>query len=104
MQRRGAAAKMGVHQPDQLRGQRDLRHQQQGGPSPLQALGDQLQIDGGLSAARHAVKQRGTGPLSGPLGQKRVENLLLLPGQDDRPRRCGPGTALRAGGCSYIVR
>ena len=73
------------HQPQQLRGQGNFRHQQQGAFPPLQAGTDQLDIHGGFSRAGHPLQQGNPGLFRLHLGQKALITSLLLRVQHQRP-------------------
>ena len=55
-------AKPGAEPAYGLGGQGDLRHQHNGRASRRKGLGNGLQIDLRLAAARYAVEQKGTAP------------------------------------------
>ena len=83
MEHRHLVPEVGGKDAQQLGGQGDLRHQEQGGLSPLQGLLDQAQIDLGLSAPRHPVQQGGR-RLSRPAqGVQPLKGSLLLLIEDD---------------------
>ena len=65
--------KQGLHR----RGQRDLRHQHQGGPASLQAPGNQVEVDFCLPASRNAVQQDDAESSGIKPGEKIIEDVGL---------------------------
>ena len=78
-------AEIGGEFPHHLGGERDLRHQDHGGPPLFQRALHQTEVDQGLSAAGDAVEQGdGSGPLLHRRGDLLVSCLLLLVQHDLR--------------------
>ena len=72
-------SEVGGEHPQQLRGQGDFRHQDQGTLPPLQHLLDEANVHLGLAAARYAVEQGGRGfLLPAQLVQSLKGGLLLV--------------------------
>ena len=79
MKHRHLIAKVGCHQPQQLGGQGDFRHQQQRAFPLFQAFPDQPDVHAGFPGAGDAVQQRHTGMFSlHPLPQSLKAAFLLL--------------------------
>ena len=53
-----AGAETGLESLDSLRGQRNLRHEHDCALSPLERVGNALQIDFRLATASHAVEKK----------------------------------------------
>ena len=103
MEHGDSLSKVRRHFMQQLRRQRNFRHEQHGGAARVQRAPDQREIDRGLAAARHAVEKRRAGLFLHHLPVQAVKGGLLLFAQ--RQRACGRDIlALRAAQAFLLIR
>ena len=93
MQHRQPARESGGEAPDCLRGERDLRHQDQALAALSQHIIEQAQVDLGLAAAGDAMEQKDIGLVSGEGYRDPLRRRLLCRLQADGSHR-GHGTGL----------